>query len=56
MEKYEIKTRVEFNAKDFAQAKKVQGKIEECIIPLLLEEGAIRSWEIILQKKERERL
>lgn len=56
MEKYEIKINIEFNAKDFVQAEKVQGKIEERIMPLLLDEGVIRSWEIFLQKKGKERL
>lgn len=56
MEKYEIKISIEFKAKDFLQAEKVQGKIEECIFPSLLNEASIRSWEIILQKNEKERL
>lgn len=56
MEKYEIKISIEFNAKDFLQAEKVKGKIEECIFPDLLNEASIRSWEIILQKNEKERL
>lgn len=56
MEKYELKISIEFNAKDFFQAEKVQGKIEERIMPLLLCEGDIRSWEIIMQKKGKERL
>lgn len=56
MEKYEIKISIEFNAKDFLQAEKVQGKIEERIMPLLLDEGVISSWDLNLQKKGKERL
>lgn len=56
MEKYEIKISIEFNAKDFLQAEKLKGKIEEGVLPVLLTEWNIRTWEIILQKKGRERL
>lgn len=56
MEKYKIQINIEFNAKDFLQAEKVKGKIEERIIPLLLDEGDMRFWEIVLQKMEKERL
>lgn len=56
MTKYKININIEFEAKDFLQAEKVQGKIEEHIFPSLLNEASIRSWEIILQKNEKERL
>lgn len=56
MEKYKIQINIDFNAKDFLQAEKVQGKIEEYIFSGLLDEVNIRSWEIILQKNEKERL
>lgn len=56
MEKYKIQINIEFNAKDFLQAEKIQGKIEEYIFSGLLDEVNIRSWEIILQKNEKERL
>lgn len=53
MGRWKIKISIEFDAKDFVQAEKVQGKIEERIMPLLLDEGVIRSWEINMQKKGR---
>ena len=56
MEKYKIQINIEFNAKDFFQAEKVKGKIDRCILPILLREAFVDSWEIILQKKGRERL
>lgn len=56
MEKYKIQINIEFNARDFLQAEKVQGKIEEYIFSGLLDEVNTRSWEIILQKNEKERL
>lgn len=56
MGKYKIEINIEFNAKDFLQAEKIQGKIEEYIFSGLLDEVNIRSWEIILQKNEKERL
>ena len=55
MTKYKININIEFEAKDFLQAEKVQGKIEECIFPSLLDEGVIRSWDLNLHKKGKER-
>ena len=54
MEKYKIQLNIEFNAKDFLQAKKVRRKIKEGILQVLLREEGVRSWETILQKKEKE--
>lgn len=56
MEKYKIQINIEFNAKDFLQAEKLKGRIEECVLPVFLTEWNIRSWEIILQKKGRGQL
>lgn len=56
MEKYKIQINIEFNAKDFFQAEKVKGKIDRCILPILLREAFVDSWEIILQRMEKERL
>ena len=56
MEKYKIQINIEFNAKDFLQAKKVKRKIDECILLILLREECVASRETILQKKGRERL
>ena len=53
MEKYKIQINIEFNAKDFLQAKKLKGKIEESVLLVLLREECVGSWEIILQKKGR---
>ena len=56
MEKYKIQINIEFNAKDFLQAEKVKGKIDRCILPILLREKCVASWETILQRMEKERL
>ena len=53
MEKYKIQINIEFNAKDFLQAKKVKGKIDECILLILLREECVASRETILQRMER---
>lgn len=56
MEKYKIQINIEFNAKDFLQAKKIKRKIDECILPILLREECVGSRETILQRMEKERL
>lgn len=56
MEKYKININIELEAKDFVNAEKVKGKIVRCILPILLREEFVDSWEAILQKKGRERL
>lgn len=56
MEKYKIQINIEFNAKDFLQAEKLKGKIEKIVLPVLLREAFVDSWEIILQRMEKERL
>ena len=56
MEKYEIKINIEFNARDFLQAKKVRGKIEESVMPIFFSKEDMHSWGIILQRMEKERL
>ena len=56
MENYKIQINIEFNAKDFLQAEKVQGKIEERIFPLLLSGEDMHSFEIVLQRMEKDRL
>ena len=56
MTKYKIDINIEFEAKDFVNAEKVKGKIDECILPILLREKCVASWETILQKDEKERL
>ena len=53
MEKYKLNVNIEFEAKDFVQAKKLKRKIEEGILPVLLREVGVRSWEKILQRMER---
>lgn len=56
MEKYKIQINIEFNAKDFLQAKKLKGKIEKGVLPVFFSEEDMHSWEIILQRMEKERL
>lgn len=55
MTKYKININIEFEAKDFLQAEKLKGKIEEGVLPILLREECVASWETILQKDEKER-
>lgn len=54
MEKYKIQINIEFNARDFLQAEKLRGKIKEGVLPVLLREECVASWETILQKDEKE--
>lgn len=56
MEKYKLKISIEFKAKDFIQAEKMQEMLGECIFPICSSEERIRSWEIELKKSEKERL
>ena len=55
MEKYEIKISIEFNAKDFLQAEKMQEMIGERLFPINSSEGRIRSLETDLRKIRKER-
>ena len=54
MTKYKIDINIEFEAKDFVNAEKVKGKIDECILPIFIGEKCLSSLEIILQKNEGE--